>query len=317
MNEKQLKETVSILYDMELNNYLMALGIQHLDYQISLLGHKKNFYHPKREEAAFYKEWTGTLFIIGLFLGAIIGGVSGCTSTSSFTGSIDAGFGGLFGGGIGGGIIGALIGLICDATSQGNRDEKYQSEYDAEMKEYNACVEQDDARVRKELKIKQFLTSERDALANRKEQAEALLSEFYMRSGIDRRYRSLIPIAKMDEIISLNICLRLDGENGLYDRVRRELREDAFYTKIEEISSKLDVLISKSDRIYNELLNIGDQCEQMISAEIKSAQIAAQNNKLLGEAVENTKIAAYNSGRIAVEERYQSMLMTFDNIKNQ
>jgi hypothetical protein len=133
-----------------------------------------------------------------------------------------------------------------------------------------------------------------------------------MKAGIDQMFRNLIPIAKMHEIISLGITYRLDGENGLNDRVRKELREDAFYIKLEEISQKLDTIISKQDRLYGEIINLNSQCENLIGATMQSAQLAANNNALLSEAVKNTQIAAYNSERIAAEQRYQSFMMTYN-----
>lgn len=314
MNEKTLKEAVSILYDMELNNYLMTISIQELNYRISQLGHRNNFYIPEKEEARFNGEWVGGLGSLGLILGAIFGGVSGCNSTTSLLGSAEAGIGGLIGGGVLGFIIGAVIGLICGGISMSNRDSKYEEKYEKEMQKYHECVNNDKRRVEKELKLQKILIAERDSLIERREKAERILSEFYIRVGIDRRFRKLIPIGKMNELISLNITTRLEGDNGLYDRVRKELREDVFYAKLEEISSKLDTIISQQDRIYNELLDIGSQCGQLIDATMKSAQIAVENNRLLNEAVENTRISAYNSERIAVEERYQSMLMIFDRV---
>jgi len=93
--------------------------------------------------------------------------------------------------------------------------------------------------------------------------------------------------------------------------VRRELREDAFYIKLDEISQKLDTIIDKTDRLYGEILNLNSQCETLIGETMKSAQIATDNNILLNEAVKNTEIAAYNSERIAAEQKYQSFMMTY------
>ena len=309
--EKQLKKAISILYDMELNNYKMTRTIQRLNYEISCLGHPQEFYTPERKYAALNNDWTTSIGCLGVILGAILGGASGCSSTTSFFGSIESGIGGLIGGGIGGFLIGALIGLMFEAIGKANRDSEYEQTYEKEMEVYNTQVERDNKRVEKELKKQKILIAERDALIKRRNKSQEILNGFYMRVGIDKMFRSLIPIGKMNEIIGLNITSSLEGQNGLNDRVRKELREDAFYIKLDEISQKLDVVISKQDRIYNELMSIHSQCENLIDATIQSAQIAANNNKLLSEAVENTRIAAYNSERIAIEENYQSFLMTY------
>lgn len=309
--EKQLKKAISILYDMELNNYRMTRTIRRLNYEIDCLGNRQNFYLPKQDYATMNNEWTAGLGVLGMFIGAFGGGISGCQSTNSFFDSIDAAIGGFIGGGIAGFIIGALIGFIFAIIGKANRDSEYEKEYEQKMAIYNSKVEKDDARVEKELKQRKILIAERDSLIKRREKAQEMLNEFYMRVGIDEMFRSLIPIGKMNEIIGLNITSSLEGQNGLNDRVRKELREDAFYIKLDEISQKLDNILSKQDRIYNELMNIHSQCENLIDATMQSAQIAANNNKLLSEAVENTRIAAYNSERIAIEENYQSFLMTY------
>lgn len=41
MAENSLQEGISILYDMEINNYLMTRSIKQLNYRIDQLGHKK------------------------------------------------------------------------------------------------------------------------------------------------------------------------------------------------------------------------------------------------------------------------------------
>jgi hypothetical protein len=46
MNKEQLRKGISILYDMELNNYLMTRTISQLYYEIEDLGIKQNFEEP-------------------------------------------------------------------------------------------------------------------------------------------------------------------------------------------------------------------------------------------------------------------------------
>ena len=311
MEQKTIKEAISILYDMEIHNYKMTRAIQRLNYEISCLGKPRNFSAPTKRESTANGVWPGCLAMLGVIFGAIFGGASGCNSTSSFFGSIENGIEGLLGGGFAGLLIGGLFGLAIAGIGKFNRDSKYEEEYEKELQIYNSKLAADEFRVEKELKRKRFLEAERKSLIERQQKAQQVLTMFYMKVGIDKNYRSLIPISKMHEIVSLGITTEFYGENGLNDRVRKELREDAFYVKLDEISQKLDTIISKTDRLYGEILNLNSQCENLISATMQSAQIAENNNALLSEAVKNTEIAAYNSERIATEQRYQSFMMTW------
>ena len=311
MEGKNVKEAVSILYDMEIHNYKMTRAIQRLNYEISCLGNPRSFSEPQKRESALDSDWGAILGMVGVILGASLGGATGCSSTPHILDSLSAGVGGLIGGGFAGFCIGGLIGLGIGGMGKLDKDSRYEEEYEKEMENYYSKLEADEIRVENELKWRKILEKEREVLIVRRQRAQQVLSTFYMKVGIDKSFRSLIPISKMYEMVYFGITTEFYGENGLYDRVRRELREDAFYAKLDEISQKLDVLISKTDRLYDEIVSLNSQCETLISATMQSAQIAANNNALLSEAVKNTEIAAYNSERIAAEERYQSFMMTY------
>ena len=313
MEGKNVKEAVSILYDMELHNYKMTRAIQRLNYEISCLGNPKKFDQPSKPDyPSLQQEPTGCLFpIIGMIVGFVVGMFIGLTSEMKFLLTMFWGFLGPF---IGGGLAYGIEYLVHASKCSEEEEDLYQDRlrsYERKMRDYFRAIELDEIRVEKELQQKKILEIQRSELIKRRQKAEQVLAMFYMKVGVDQNYRSLIPISKMHEIISLGITTEFYGENGLNDRVRRELREDAFYVKLDEISQKLDVLISKTDRLYDEILSLNSQCETLISATMQSAQIAAKNNALLSEAVKNTEIAAYNSERIAAEERYQSFMMTY------
>ena len=78
MEGKNVKEAVSILYDMELHNYKMTRAIQRLNYEISCLGNPKRFDQPSKPDyPSLYQEEVGCLFplvggIVGIILSIII-----------------------------------------------------------------------------------------------------------------------------------------------------------------------------------------------------------------------------------------------------
>lgn len=321
MDEKDFKKGISILYDMELNNYMMTRNIQWIDYKISQLGKKKTFTKPEREyDNRLAIETVDPSVKVGMIVGGIIGVFSGLIWGASWSdigllsficaliGAAILGFA-FF---LGGALIGLLVGLIKGKMEIDDNNDKLYEEHKMVEGMYELSVQLDEERVERELQEKDVLIAQKNALIARRKEAKARLSYFYDKMGIDENYRNLMPIAYMHEFIRLNISKKLEGVDGLYYLVSRELKADKMYLKLEEISSKFDTIIDNQHRLYGELTRINERCEQMIENACAAAEIAAENNSLLQEAVQNTEIAAYNSERIATENEYQSFLMMID-----
>ena len=320
MNKEQLKKGISILYDMELNNYLMTRSIQGLEYEISHLGKRKEFVKPEREYDNRSAIDTGEsvllpcILIFGI-LGVIIGFIWGTSWTD-----IDffAFFCAIIGAAIMGGIfafIGMIVAVIVAAIKGkmeiDDNNERLSEKYVQNERIYNMNLRLDQERVENELQEKDLLIAQRNALITRRKVARAKLMFFYDKVGIDKNFSNLLPIAYMYEFMRLHISDKLEGADGLYYLVSRELKVDKMYLKLEEISSKFDTIIDNQHRLYDELSSLNLRCEKLIENTCMAAEIAAENNSLLQEAVENTEIAAYNTERIARENEYQSFLMTW------
>ena len=112
----------------------------------------------------------------------------------------------------------------------------------------------------------------------------------------------------------LGIAHQLGGANGLYYLVRQEMRGDRLQYSLDEISRKLDDIISNQHQIYYEITDMNNKCSQLISQAEKSAEISAKNNQLLDAAVANTSIAAYNSQRVKEELRFQNFMYVYNSI---
>ena len=307
-----LKEGFSILYDMELNNYLMTQMIAELNGQINSLGHKKNINQPYKEQNnVAMSDYTLPFLGVGGFLGAIIGAIVGFVDANSFIeyifspleegikfALIFAAIGLAFG---------FFVGIICRKKKYAEIEKNYSSNcIDAEKR-----IKNDAIRVQNELKQKEILIHQRQALMTRKNEATQRLNKFYSIMNIDSKYRHIIPIGYMNEFVSLGISNKLEGVDGLYYLIRQELRMDQFQYTLDEISSKLDTIIDNQHRLYGELKNLNTKCDTLISATVKTAQLAAKNNQLLQQVVENTSITAYNSERIKAELRFQNYMMTY------
>ncbi len=293
---------------MELNNYLMTRSISELEDKISLLGKKKHFKEPIK----FKAEGSDTSVVNATWYSAFGVGMVCCIIAAAIGMSTAGFFVGLiftFVGLIVGGIIGAVAGNLISKS----RDNKiYKESYAEDCEKYNRNIENDRLRIEEENRQRMFLIKQRDALIERKNEASRKLNSFYMTVGIDKNYRNLIPIGYMYEFMSLGIATKLEGADGLYYLVRRELRADQMQYTLDEISFKLDTIIDNQHRIYGELTDINNKCDRIISETVRSAELAARNNEMLSVAAANTAITAYNSERIASEAKFQSYMMMYN-----
>ena len=307
MDKEQLRKGISILYDMELNNYLMTRTISQLYYEIEDLGIKQNFEEPTPNNRSYSgsDELSGGAGI-GWLLGAILGGAGGCAS-----GGFLSGIGGLFGGMIAGVIVGLIIGGIVYIVNSDAYDEKMEKQYIDKCRVYNEMVEKDNIRVEKELKKKAILIQERNRLTARRNEAKKKMNQFYDMMGIDEKYRNLVPVGYMNEFIHLQISTQLEGTEGLYYLVRKELRYDQFQCTLEEISRKLDEIIDKQTELYHAICDMNYRCAELVDSVNHSAELASRNSEKLESALQNAQLTAYNTERIARENEYQSFLMTW------
>lgn len=304
-----LSKGISILYDMEINNYLMTRSINQLNRQISKLGIHQKFKLPKKDEndVSIADSLVGGL-MIGAIAGAIFGVIFGFCTGNGFFGKIGSAFAGLIGYGLAiaacGGVLGLIVGIIWKVLAAKAIEEKYNSD----LAEYKKNLSNDELRVKNELRQKQILVRQRDSLISRRQEATNKLSGFYNTIGIDRSYRSLVPIGYMTEFMRLGISNKLEGTDGLYYLIRQELRMDQFQYTLDEISNKLDMLIDRQRELYRELVSINSRCEDLVRLTVQESK---NTRKSLDEISNNTRIAAYNSERAAQELSYQNFMLTY------
>lgn len=310
-SKTELAKAIRILYDMEMNNYLMTRGIDKLDQKIYALGHKRNFEKPTLKTQSMSGEGVMGFAGLGLFLGALIFGLVGCATGGGLFVGLGELISGAFVGGIGGAIVGGIIGYLMDIGEVSKQNKAYEEEYHRQMTTYNSQMALDNARVEKEMRIRDVLIDEKNSLIRRKKEAELKMNLFYNQVGINERYRFLIPIGYMNELLELSIADKLDGAFGLYDRVRTDLRMDFACQKLDAIYNKLDEILESQNQIRLELQAQNSKCDRLIALSEKNAKLLAENNGNLEQIKSNSEIAVYNSQRIAAEEDYQSFIMTW------
>ena len=332
-----LKQQIAILYDMEINNFLMTRLIDKLNSEISQLGipTKQTFHEPQKQSQSYsgidkslLNFNTIHVFVIGFAIAIIVSIVNTLTTTYLPTndGPFDkiGNFIVMF---IISGIVGLIIGAILESIRRSIAESKYQKEanlfyhtqeekYNQQLKlarkHYNERVAIDNNRVQKELRLQKILIETKNALVQRKNESTQRLQNMYTMTSIDSMFWALIPMAYMHLFSRLDIATTLGGENGLYAKVLNELKQDQFqkelFRKLDRISSQLDEMNNNQRNIYQQLVNLNHKGDTMINQTIKFAEMSAQNNQLLENAVKNTDIAKYNSERIRKELEYQNMM---------
>lgn len=309
----KLQQGISILYDLELNNYLMEKSIKKLNYIIDNLGYYRGLSNkPTRETTSInWDDAENPVFIAGL-IGFILGIIVGFTTSDGFFETVLVVVIGAIIGAIIGVIIGGIIGIFYAISKKNKRQENIDRTYNLNCKSYQKKVEDNESRIAYENIQKKHLIEQRNILIKRKKEATSKLNKYYNIMGIDINYRNIVPIGYMNEFMRLGIATKLEGANGLYYLVRQELRADQLKYSLDEISRKLETIISNQHELYYQISDMNAKCDKMIASAKKSAEISAQNNQLLNQAVTNTSISAYNSQRIKEELRFQNFMMIYN-----
>ncbi len=306
--ESNLRQAIDILYDMEINNYMMTRSIKEIDRKISGLGRIKNIAEPTLSEPyTEVKAWAGGGMFIGAGLGILIGLFSSCG------GGLGAGIINVLKLGFIGYVVGILSGTILGMVRKSAERSKDKKKYQEDLREYSRKIANDDRRVELENQQIAYLKKQKANLCIKLAQSNHLLKQFYNKVNIDETYRNLVPIGYMVEFMRLGIANKLEGADGLYYLVRRELRDDMLRRSLDEISSKLDVIIDNQSRLYQELKNTNKKVDKLIQTTIDNSR---RMENSLNKIEYNTGIAAYNSQRAAKEASYQSFLLTYDFYNN-
>lgn len=305
----KLQQGISILYDLELNDYLMAKAIAKLDNEIASLGKAKKINKPvKRTSKSGALFWVGTITTVIAIIGGVVGAIRSFIGAEGFFFKFIVAFGGAIEGAIIGAIIGLVIGIIFGVIL------KSASASDDERKFKNACecyekdISADNLRVKNELRRKDFLIKERNTLVKRRNDASRKLNQYYDIMGIDYKYRNLVPIGYMNEFARLGISRHLEGADGLYYLVRNELRFDQMNATLNDIAYSLDTIVDKQRELYAEVTSMNRRCDKLISLTIQNAK---NNERSLNRIAANTSIAAYNSERISQEIAFQNFMLYY------
>lgn len=309
-NKNELMEKVHMLYDLELNIYLMTRAISLLDKKIQQLCVPQKIPVPKKREVD--RDWfaLSSMFApLGAILGAIVGLFVGCSSASLDHPILS--LWGCLGGSIVFGVVGCVLaviaGFIISIIAYHKQQKKEEAIFQEAQKRYSNQVVQDKKRVEKESKQRWMLLEDKNKLVSKRKESKKLLTVFYNIIGIDDDFRSLICMGYMYDYLRLGIATSLEGTHGLYKQVLDRLGHEKILEALGDISDKLDILISQNDRIYHELRSINDKCDNMITATERAIKIGVQNGETLQKIQDNTQVSAYNQERLRIEYEYNTL----------
>lgn len=312
MNNK-LTDTLGLLYDMELNNYLTLKSIDKIKSEISDLGKPQDI---KREYIPSYSHSAtiigrATIFamifgVLGLIGGLIYGLV--VNDTNLFERLFVAPFIAVMIG-VPAALIGAVIGAIVGIPISSKEAELHKIKEKNAEDVYERRAEAERLRLEKERNTKQLLTAEQKTLEKRLADGVQNLNEFYNSIGIAHNYRNLVAISFMYEYAQLGISTSLEGVDGLYYLVKKEIQAEKLQYTLEDISRKMSTIIDKQSSVYNQLLAMNSKCDSMVIEAKRAAERVSESNNMLRQIEYNSSIAAYNTKRIETEMKYQTYIM--------
>lgn len=273
-----LQKSISILYDLELNNYLMTNTINQIKEKDSKLCIAKSISKPVKETNDFsiFTTMLTTAIILAL-IGAVIGlvlGIKFCQSEGWFVLKnlsflticliiIGCAFFTIVGGlavGVGGLILGLIIGIIGKIISQKNVN----NVYNYRNIKYRQEVESEEKRMTDESQKRSFYRGQIQILNDKLAESNKNLEIIYNAVGIDKSFRNLICMGYMEEYIRLQIATKLGGVDGLYFVIKQQLNFDQINASLNVIIEKLDTIIDNQSHLYHAISAVNDKCASMV-----------------------------------------------------
>lgn len=176
-------------------------------------------------------------------------------------------------------------------------------------------TEEDNRRVSRELEVRRTLWKKSFEL---NELAEDMrnnqLRDLYDRIGMPADYRKLITMRYMADFFNQGISRKLEGTDGLYYLVRKELRADQFNASLQDISTKLDKILSNQTQLYRDLVRMNQENKEMIR-ELEDCVCSMSDKissygKAVGNAIEsNTKVQRHIANCIEAQNSAISIAM--------
>ncbi len=127
------------------------------------------------------------------------------------------------------------------------------------------------------------------------------LTTTYSANIIYKKYQTVEACAAFLDYLESGRCYTLEGPYGAYNKYEDDLAKGNIIKRLEEISSKMDVIIANQEKVYYVLQDIEKSVSEMKS-DISFICNSLQNvDKNLQDIANNTKISAWASAVIATQ----------------
>ena len=291
MHESKLYKSMQVLYDMELERFFVSRCISKLKTHISSFKTTKITYQkptmpeePKKEDCSKNKHFEWSYFVdqpivrllIGLALGALAGlVVSIVRYTIGYQDQI-----------IETTLLFALCGICITMVliplymmidffivSIRYPDQEYNLKYDnykeelrvynARLNDYNSYNQREEERIKREAIEKKRLLGYIDTLEDLLNNTQTHLERYYEELNIYPNYRYVAAIGCMFEFISLGITDKLEGVDGLYYLVMKELKPHQIEISADEILENLEDYCGNQHTVHYEILEKEKESEAM------------------------------------------------------
>jgi cell division protein FtsB len=267
MTQQELKEYLGIVVDMEEDIFLKGRLEKAYQDRISRLGHHKKIEAPvkKKPKAKGTSPPVlilGGILIIGNIIAFIVVSVLGWmheTVTDAiwtmigmvlFLAAID--------------VVAIIILTIINCILIGIWS-KLQSEddYRADLSEYEKQVDAEKTRMREENRLKQYLELELDNLQTQRSNSISNLAQIYDKDVIAPKYRSFAMVSSLYEYICVGRCTSLEGADGAYNILEREILFNHIISKLDMIISRLDQIKGNQYMLYTAIRQANQKLDQL------------------------------------------------------
>lgn len=276
MSGAQLKEYVSMLYEMEKSIYQQERLMEGV-----VTEQGKLTKDPQKKEVNVS---AGVGIVLG---GAVLIGLAGIiwavSIGSAFLGIV---IGGLAIYPLGWGLM--HLGFI-------HSDAKSENRY------YEACV----VSYEKQTPLREELASLARELPTKLEESKALLQQMYSIGVIYPKYQNLIAISSFYDYLMSGRCSELEGHEGAYNIYEMEARIDRIVTQLDVVIQKLDKIQQNQYMLYRAIQE-GNKQNQELLGKLTSA-VKGVNDRLDAQG-RSIAYAAYEAELTRKELQYQSSM---------
>ena len=121
------------------------------------------------------------------------------------------------------------------------------------------------------------------------------LINLYSENILPEKYRNFPAVATMYQWLDIGICTKLYGHGGLYDRYENYLMQNQIISRLDDINSKLDLVIENQRCLYDEVKRGNEIAEKTYRSVTNIENNTDKMARDIRDIRTNTSITAMNS----------------------